>query len=1017
MIPLITAAPERLEPYEGKKRRQPNIILTLLLYTVLAVIMAAGVYFLLYDQQRTLVHYGAVNKDAFSQRYMFIFEFQRFIQNLFKGATINTWDWSIGLGADGYAFNLANLVNPLNYITLYHPEKYADITYSISILLRMYFAGFFFIFFARKLGLSGVQVMAGALLYAFSPWNVVASMSQGTFTIASMLLPPVMLGVEKITRGESPLLFMLSVGYSVVAAFSIAYMIALITLLYYAVRYFTSEYIERSVLGFIKTTLAFLITGATGIALSGFGLYVTLLKFGNSTSATGRAVPTHFGLTQYLRFPLRLMDFNTFFGSNSVIAVSAIGIVMIPVIIYLFFRRRTNAVMTAILLVFSLIPFVNSAFNFFSYVSGRWMFALALFYTLAAVECLDAGILRNRKIRISIIASFALYTVYLAWIQKILSDTGKQVLLINWLTCLILITMIEVVFVLWGSLFDGRKVMAAAETQAGNETDAEPALAEAELTEADAAANGVGTEPAEADAATEKAEIDMSAEVAAALADADESADKEVTEEPAPVEEVVPKKPGAAGSAPIGKAGRILFGGLSIAMVVVSCLGLTAAYNVKYEKSMKGFLPVGKAAEKISRSSQRIGPHIDDNDFYRIDQLGDLLGTWAPHCKVNEAIYYGNRSNYVFYSSVDSDWLRYNKLLGNNLGYYKRVAPNSNDNRFGLDLLQGTKYFIGNDENAIAEASYYAGHSFEKCMDYEGIELLQNKYNIGIGCLFTRYISEAEWMKLNYAERELAMLEAVVIADGQTPPSGLKEMKASDFNGIVKKLKRKVKENGWEVDIKAENDGKHQVLLSFENIHSSVNGRMTLTAQNSILTKSVINTIGDNRGFSDIKDLTVNMGWRKDALDDVKVTFTPNGSHPDDVSFIYDDVVLYSTPLDEYDMRAQQLVNRRLKTESFAGDYFRGTVTCEQDSLLYLSVPDDKGWEVFVDGRKVKKRDAVDIAFTGVDLSSGRHTVELKYHTYGFWQGCVVTLVGFVIMVIIMSIYNNVIYSGKEDEE
>ena len=139
--------------------------------------------------------------------------------------------------------------------------------------------------------------------------------------------------------------------------------------------------------------------------------------------------------------------------------------------------------------------------------------------------------------------------------------------------------------------------MAAAETQAGNETDAEPALAEAELTEADAAANGVGTEPAEADAATEKAEIDMSAEVAAALADADESADKEVTEEPAPVEEVVPKKPGAAGSAPIGKAGRILFGGLSIAMVVVSCLGLTAAYNVKYEKSMKGFLPVGKAAE------------------------------------------------------------------------------------------------------------------------------------------------------------------------------------------------------------------------------------------------------------------------------------------------------------------------------------------------------------------------------------------------------------------------------------
>ena len=1003
MISSFAAAPDRLEPYEEPRRKQPNIILTLLLYTILAAVMGAGVYFLFYDQQRTLVHFGAVNKDAFSQRYIFIFEFQRFLQHFLKNGTINTWDWSIGLGADGYAFNLANLVNPLNYITLYHPEKYADITYSISILLRIYFSGFFFIFFARKLGLSGIQVMAGALMYAFSPWNVVASLSQGTFTIASMLLPPVMLGVEKIIRKESPLLFILSVGYSVVAAFSIAYMIALITLLYYLVRYFTCEYIHKSFFGFIKTTLAFLITGATGIALSGFGLYVTLLKFGNSTSATGREVPKYFGITQYLRFPLRLIDFNAFFGSNSVIAVSAIGIIMIPVIIYLFFRGRTNAIMTAILLVFALVPFINSAFNFFSYVSGRWMFATALFYSLAAAECLDVKLLSNRKIRIAIIATFGLYSVYLGWIQKILSDTGRYVLGVNWLTCVVLIAMIELVFVIWGSLFKPKKINAAvpAESaepvQADAEAVAEPEAAEPVLADADAVTDQVedtfyepaGTEPEQEDA--------------------DESTGSARTETGGE---------GSMENAPIRRAGRILFGGLSIAMVLVACLGLTTAYNVKYTKSMKGFLPVGKAAEKLSRSSQRIGRQIEDNDFYRIDQLGDLLGTWAPHCKVNEAIYYGNRSNYVFYSSVDSDWLKYNKLLGNNLGYYKRVAPNSNDNRFGLDLLQGTKYFIGNDENAINISSYYAGHSFKKCMEYEGIELLQNKYDIGIGCLFTKYIREQEWMKLNYAEREIAMLEAIVLADGQTPPAGLKEVKAKHFKGIVKELKSKVKENGWTVDITSKSDGKHQVLLSFKNIHSSVNGRMTLMAENNIIQKSVINTIRDNRGFSDIKDLTVNMGWRKGAADKIHVTFTPNGEHPDDVTFIYDDVVLYSTPLEEYDKRAQKLVQRRMKTESFAGgDYYRGSVDCDQDSVLYLSVPDDKGWEVFVDGRKARKRDAVDICFTGVDLTKGKHTIELKYHTYGVWQGCLITLAGFLLTIIIMAIYNNVIREDEEDED
>lgn len=932
MEKLVGKMPDRLTPYDGHDRRQPNIILTLLMYTVLFCVMAAGVYFMFYDQQRTLVHFGETNKDAFSERYIFIFEFQRFLQNLIKNGTLNTWDWSIGLGADGYSFNVANLTNPLNWITLYHPEKYADITYSISILLRLYFSGFFFIFFARKLGLSGIQVMLGALLYAFSPWNIVASLSQGAFTIGSMLLPPVMLGVEKIIRRESPLLLILSVAFAVLSAFSIAYMIAFITLLYYFVRYFTCEYIQKSFFGFIKTTLALLISGSAGIALSGFGLYVLLLKFGSSTASTGREVPLHFEITEYLRFPLRLIDFNAFFGSNSVIGVSAIGIIMIPAIIYLFFRRRTNAIMTAVLLVASLIPYVNSAFNFFSYESGRWMFALALFYTLAAVECLDEKILGSRKIRISMLVTFGLYSAYLAWIQKILNEAGKYVLMINWATCVILIILIEAVFVLWGSELSHEK-----------QQSAEPMAS--------------------------------------------------------------------------GKYGRTVFGTLCIAIMLLTCAGLTASYNAKYAKSMKGFLAVGKSAEKLSKSSQRIGTVIDDNDFYRIDQLGDLLGTWAPHCKVNEAMYYGNRSNYGFYSSVDSSWLTYNKLLGNNMGYYKRVAPNSNDNRFGIDLLQGTKYFIGNDKNAINVASDYAGHSFSKCMEYEGIELLKNKYDIGIGCLFTKYMREEEWMKLTYPERELAMLEAVVIKDGQTPPIGLTEIEAADLKGTVKELDKKVNEMGWVVDLSAQNDGKHQLILSFENIRSSINGRMTLTADNGKLYRTVINTIRDNRGFSDIKDLTVNMGYDKKAADNIRVIFTPNGPHPDTVSFKYDDIHLWAVPLEEYDTRAKRLSADRIKTEAFYGDYYRGSVTCDGESVLYLSVPDDKGWEIYVDGKKTKKREAVDIAFTGVDLTEGRHTIELKYHSYGFWQGCLVTLVGLVLTVIIMSVYGRIRYAEEYDDD
>ena len=106
---------ERLPYRDSVTGKRQNIALSLFIYTIAFILLAAGVYYLFITNDRTLVRFTASNKDAFSQRYMFIFEFQRFIENLFKGG-VNTWDWSIGLGADGYSFNMANLVNPLNYL-------------------------------------------------------------------------------------------------------------------------------------------------------------------------------------------------------------------------------------------------------------------------------------------------------------------------------------------------------------------------------------------------------------------------------------------------------------------------------------------------------------------------------------------------------------------------------------------------------------------------------------------------------------------------------------------------------------------------------------------------------------------------------------------------------------------------------------------------------------------------------------------------------------------------------------
>lgn len=87
---------------------------------------------------------------------------------------------------------------------------------------------------------------------------------------------------------------------------------------------------------------------------------------------------------------------------------------------------------------------------------------------------------------------------------------------------------------------------------------------------------------------------------------------------------------------------------------------------------------------------------------------------------------------------------------------------------------------------------------------------------------------------------------------------------------------------------------------------------------------------------------------------------------------------------------------------SFENDKLVGKVNVDRPGILYMSVPDDDGWTVKVDGVRVKKRSDVDIAFMGVDLNEGEHTIELEYHTRGFWLGVIVSIAGIIMLIVIL---------------
>ena len=67
-------------------------------------------------------------------------------------------------------------------------------------------------------------------------------------------------------------------------------------------------------------------------------------------------------------------------------------------------------------------------------------------------------------------------------------------------------------------------------------------------------------------------------------------------------------------------------------------------------------------------------------------------------------------------------------------------------------------------------------------------------------------------------------------------------------------------------------------------------------------------------------------------------------------------------------------------------------------SILFLSIPFDPGWHIYIDEREVKKI-KVNIGFLGAFISAGRHRIKLVYKPPYFTMGKLVsigTLVAFV---------------------
>lgn len=100
--------------------------------------------------------------------------------------------------------------------------------------------------------------------------------------------------------------------------------------------------------------------------------------------------------------------------------------------------------------------------------------------------------------------------------------------------------------------------------------------------------------------------------------------------------------------------------------------------------------------------------------------------------------------------------------------------------------------------------------------------------------------------------------------------------------------------------------------------------------------------------------------------------------------------VVYSLDKNKFDEMYNSLADEKLELTEFRDTKIKGDLNALTDGVLYLSIPYEKGWSLYVDGKKTETFPVIG-AMTGADITAGQHEILLKYSPEGFKTGLIIS--------------------------
>ena len=366
----------------------------------------------------------------------------------------------------------------------------------------------------------------------------------------------------------------------------------------------------------------------------------------------------------------------------------------------------------------------------------------------------------------------------------------------------------------------------------------------------------------------------------------------------------------------------------------------------------------------------------DDELFYRTE----MTDTYT----LNDSALYGYYGLSQFSSSANVSVTRLMRRMGlyaseaGNRYYYRTATPVVNS-------LFGIKYIISKKGTMRSEEM-----SLEMQKTNDTVYLYENKYPLSLGYMMNEDILELEDKNgVNPFEYQNNVIN--LATGSENPCFTAQPVALVDYNNIT------VKKSGYgNYSFTKENANlAGSAIYSYDGVEGGyLYGYATNGGCDKIKVKSGETVIESEVSIEDYPIVFPMGNGQAGTTADIEIFAkedSKNGNY---------NLMVYALKQDAFEEAYNKLADEQLNITSFSDDKISGEIDVIQDGVLFLSMPYEKGWTVYVDGEKTETMPVLH-SMMGAKVSAGHHTITLEYMPEGLVTGVIVSGTAFVIFGVI----------------